>query len=230
MNTDATTSPRATAVRRTRTGPTTLVFAALAIAVVGGPLGYLVGGALSPSIHQPAATSIAAAATADPATNAAHLVAFVVASYLLPVGGVALAWLAFGSRPWLATIGGLLAVAGWLPFSALTALDDVTNAMAGQASYAELLDRFSTDTVMTAYLLVYIVGHLVAYVLLGIATIGVIPRWAAWCLIVSSPVTVAAFVVPSSARLAVGVAALGLLVLGSVPAAVAVWSSRRVTA
>jgi hypothetical protein len=212
------------------TTPTRLIRTVLAVAAVGGPRGYLGGGALSPSIHQPAGSSITAAATADPATNAAHMVAFVIASYLLPVGGVALAWLAYPRRPWLATIGGLLALAGWLPFAALTALDDLTNAMDGQQTFADLLDRFSTGPVMTSYLLVYVIGHLLAYVLLGIGLIGRIPRWAAWSLVVSSPLTVAAFLVPTGARQAVGVTALSLLVLGSFPAALTIWPSRRAEA
>jgi hypothetical protein len=205
------------------TKPASLIRTILAIAAVGGPLGYLVGGALSPSIHRPAAETISAAATANTATNTAHMVAFVVASYLLPAGAIALAWLAYPRKPWLATIGGLLALAGWLPFSALTALDDLINAMDGQESFADLLDRFSTGPVMTSYLLVYVIGHLVAYVLLGIALIGRIPGWAAWSLIASSPLTVAAFLVPTGARQAVGVAALSLLVLSSLPAARAIW-------
>ena len=212
------------------TTPTSLIRALMAIAAIGGPLGYLVGGALSPSIHQPAVDSIIAAAAANPATNAAHMVAFVAASYLLPPGGLALAWLAFPRRPWLATIGGLLVLAGWLPFSALTALDDLTNAINGQQALADLLDRFSTGPVMTSYLLVYVIGHLLAYVLLGIALIGRIPRWAAWSLIASSPLTIAAFLVPAGARQAVGVAALSLLVLGTLAAAMAIWPSRRVDA
>jgi hypothetical protein len=208
------------------TTPARLIRTILAVAAVGGPLGYLVGGALSPSIHQPAADSITAAATANPATNTVHMVAFVIASYLLAPGGIALAWLAYPRRPWLASTGGLLALAGWLPFSALTALDDLTNAMDGQQAFADLLDRFSTSPVMTSYLLVYVIGHLLAYVLLGIALIGRIPRWAAWSLIASSPLTIAAFLVPTSARQAVGVAALSLLVLGSLPAARAIWPPR----
>jgi len=39
-------------------------------------------------------------------------------------------------------------VVGWLPLSALTALDDLTNAIAhlpGSAASAQLWDRFSTD-------------------------------------------------------------------------------------
>ena len=86
--------------------------------------------------------------------------------------GTGPAHLAYPRAPWLATIGALLAVVGWLPFSALAALDDLTSIMAqlpNSGSYAELWDRFSTDAVMGTYLIVYIVGHLVAYVLLGIA-------------------------------------------------------------
>jgi hypothetical protein len=82
------------------------------------------------------------------------------------------------------------------------------------------LDRFSTDAVVSTYLIVYIVGHLVAYVLLGIALLSarVIPRWAAWSMIASSPLTIAAFVLPGRPR-AIGGVALDLLVLDSLPAA-----------
>ena len=195
----------------------------MAVAIVGGPLSYLLGGLLAPAIHDSGRASIAANAAADPKSNAAHLAAFVLASFLLPVGAVGLAQLAYPRAPWLATIGGLLAVVGWLPFSALAALDDLTSTMASLpdgGAYAGLLDRFSTDAVMSTYLLVYILGHLVAYVLLGIALgrAGVVPGWAAWAMVASSPLTVAAFVLPGSPR-AVGGVALALLVLGSVPAA-----------
>jgi hypothetical protein len=195
----------------------------MAVAIVGGPLTYVLGGLLAPSIHDTGQASIAANAAAGQATNAAHLAAFVLASFLLPIGAAGLAQLAYARAPWLATIGGLLAVVGWLPFSALAALDDLTATMASLpdgGAYAALLDRFSTDAVMSTYLVVYIVGHLVAYVLLGIALrrAGVVPGWAAWAIVASSPLTVAAFVLPGSPR-AVGGVALTLLVLGSLPAA-----------
>lgn len=60
-----------------------------AAAVVGGPLCYLVGGALSPVVHTTGAATITANATADGVTNAIHLIAFVLASYLLPISVVA---------------------------------------------------------------------------------------------------------------------------------------------
>jgi hypothetical protein len=195
----------------------------LAVAIVGGPLAFVVGGVLAPSIHETGQSTIAANVASNPVINALHVAAFVLASFLLPIGAFGLARLAYDRTPWLATIGGLLAVVGWLPFSALAALDDLARTMAqlpDSASYVQLLDRFSTDAAMNTYLLVYIVGHLVAYVLLGVALLRgrVIPRWAAWSMIASSPLTIAAFVLPGSPR-ATGAVALSLLVLGSLPAA-----------
>jgi hypothetical protein len=222
MTVPAAGHPRAGSIANV-SGPARLRQVVLAVAIVGGPLAFLAGGVLAPAIHDTGQSSIAANAAANPTTNALHLAAFVVASYLLPIGAIGLARLAYHHTPWLATIGGLLAVVGWLPFSALTALDDLTDAMARlpqAASYAHLLDRFSTDPVMGSYLIVYVVGHLVAYVLLGAALLRgrVIPRWAAWSMIASSPLTILAFVLPGSPR-ATGAVALTLLVLGSLPAA-----------
>jgi hypothetical protein len=210
----------------TSSNPDRLIRLILAVGAVGGPLGYAVGGALSPSIHASAAQAITSAAAANPVTNALHMVAFVAASYLLPVGAVGLAAVAYRRRPWLATIGGLAAVVGWLPFSALTALDDLINRAEGQGAYATLVDRFSTDLVMGSYLIVYVIAHLVAYVILGIALRDDIPRWAAACMIASSPLTVAAFLVPAAARLPVGSAALILLFAGSAAATPAILRSR----
>jgi hypothetical protein len=87
-------------------------------------------------------------------------------------------------------------------------------------SNAELLDRFSTGLVMNSYLIIYIIGHLVAYILLGIALhqAGAVPAWAAWAMALSSPLTVAAFVLPGR-PIVVGTVALGMLVLASLPAA-----------
>ena len=208
-------------------GPQRLVRALAAVAVVGGPLGYLVGGVLEPAAHADGRATIAANAAANPATNIAHLTAFMIASFLLPVGVVALAWLAYRGAPWLATIGGILGVLGWLPFPALTALDDLAVAMARAprgATYAALWDGFAYDAVMNTYLIVYILAHLVAYVLLGVALYRArtIPAWAATAMIASSPVLIAAFVLPgqlATAGLAVATASVGLLILASLPAA-----------
>jgi hypothetical protein len=100
---------------------------------------------------------------ANPATNAVHLVAFVVASFLLPIGAVGLAYFAYLRPPWLAVRGGLFGVA--------------------------------------------------------LRRARILPRWAAWAMITRGPLTVAAFAFHGGGRVAVGVAALTLLLIGSLPAA-----------
>ncbi|MBC3193647.1 hypothetical protein H7X46_21555 [Pseudonocardia sp. C8] len=201
----------------------------VAVSVVGGPLGYLAGSALHPPVQEIGAgqLTISANAGADPVVNNAHLVAYVVACFLLPIGAAGLGHLAFRRSPWLATVGGILGVVGWLPFAALTALDDLARTMAllpDDGRYADLYSRFETGPVMTLFLLVYVIGHLVAYVLLGVALdrARAVPRWSAWCLVVSSPVTMAGFVLPGRPVSTVGIAGLALLFVGSLPAARAI--------
>jgi len=202
---------------------------AMAVAIVGGPLGFLVGALLAPAIHDSGALTIAANQTANPISNDIHVAAFMVASFLLPVSVVGLAWLAYPAAPRLATVGGVLGVIGWLPYSALTALDDLARPMGEMprgADYAGLLDRFTNDPAMNGYLIVYIIGHLLTYVLLGIALrrARVVPGWASWALVASSPLTLAVFVLPTR-PLALGYVALGLLALGSLPVARAMVTS-----
>lgn len=199
----------------------------LAFAIIGGPLGYLVGALAIPAIHASGLETIEANATAESFTNGIHVSAFVVASFLLPIGAAGLAYLAFPAAPWLATVGGLLGVVGWLPFSSLTALDDLAIVMAhrsDQTLSANTLDAFTNDPVMTTYLLVYVICHLMAYILLGIGLrrARIIPFWAACAMVASSPLTIAAFAFHDAGRRAVGAAALTLLLLGSLPAAFAI--------
>ena len=221
----------------TMPAPLRLIRVLTAVAIVGGPLGYLLGGALEPAAHTGGQATIAANAAADPTLNAVHMAAFMAASFLLPVGVAGLAWLAYPRAPWPATIGGVLGVIGWLPFAALTALDDLAVAMAhapADGAYATLWDVFAYDTVMNTYLIVYIAGHLLAYVLLGIALrrARILPAWAAWCMVASSPLLIAAFVLPgklAAVPLAVAAGSVGLLLLGSLPAARAMAARARTT-
>lgn len=209
-----------------------LVRGLVAVAMVVGPLAYLVGGVLEPSAHTSGAVTVAANAAANPVVNSTHLAAFVVASFLLPVGVVGLAHLAWRRTPWSATIGGLLGVLGWLPLAALAALDDLAAVMARRPSDgadAALWDQFAYDPLMNSYLIIYIVGHLIAYVLLGLALhrARVIPAWAAFSMIASSPVLILAFALPDRlgpTTLAVAATSVALLIVGSVPAARAIAS------
>jgi hypothetical protein len=142
------------------------------------------------------------------------------------VSTLGLAQLVYERTPWLATVGGALGVVGWAPLAALTGLDGLIHTMSNQpdgSTYAELLDAFYHSPLMLTFLLIYIIGHLLTYVVLGVALdrTRLIARWAAWFIVASSPLTILMFVLPGNPQ-SVGGVALGLLVIGSVPAARAV--------
>ncbi len=86
-------------------------------------------------------------------------------------------------------------------------------------------DRFTTGWAMGTLTLVYVIAHLLAFVVLG-AALGrarVVPPWAAWALILTSPLTVIAFPTHQQWLLYL---VIGLWMAGSVPAALAVWRAR----
>jgi len=204
--------------------------AVYAASMLLAPLLLLPGTLLNPAVGGigAGAKNIAANMAADPTTNQLHLAIYVLETFLLPLGILGLAGLALRRSPWLATIGGGLAMIGWLPWSALTAQDDLTFRMAqmgGDPQLIELWNRFTTDWVMGTLTLIYVVCHLAAFVLLGIALgrARLIPTWAAWALALTSPITVIAFPTHQQALLYV-VAALWFV--GSIPAALALWRTR----
>jgi hypothetical protein len=204
--------------------------ASFAAAILIAPIAFTVGGWLDPVVHVTnGAANITANATANPVTNGLHLAAFVLDSFLLPISVIGMARLAMRGSPWLATVGGALGLVGWLPFSALTAQEDLTLQMAqlgGGDLLGRLWENFNNDLTMTFFLVVYIVGHLLAYVLLAVALrrARVIASWAAWTLAASTPFTLAFFAARQRSE------AVGLLmevlfcatfIIGSVPVAYA---------
>ena len=137
-------------------------------------------------------------ASASPLANQLHLVCGVALSFLLPVWYLGMAWLALRKAPWLAIFAGLLALVGWIPWSALIGQEALTYSMAQMGSSAQLAtlwEHYNGSGVLTAYLLIYIVGHLLSAVLLGIALgrAHVVPAWAAWALALTSPLQIMAF-------------------------------------
>jgi hypothetical protein len=186
----------------------------IAFATATAPLAVFTGALLNPAIGGSAQANLAANATPSVA-NEIHLAAFVVASFLLPLNALGLAWLALPGAPRLACLGGLLGLLGWVPFAALAAQDDLTARMAHTTGYQRLADLwqgFTTDTVMTTYLLTYAAAHLVAYTLLGggLLRTRALPSWVGWCVILTNPLQVAAFAVPPLTRYLLAVAGLAL--------------------
>jgi hypothetical protein len=209
------TNTRATGARRLRQ-------AVYAAAIVLAPLALIPGTIFNPRIGGigQGAANIAANATADSLTNGIHVAIYVFESFLLPLSVLGLAGLALDRSPWLATIGGGLGLIGWVPWSALAAQDDLTLQMArlgDSGQYVALWNRFTTDEAMLTLTLVYIVGHLVAYVLpLALVRARMIPIWAGWSLALTSPLTIVAF---ASRQHALLLAVCVLWLAGSIPAA-----------
>ena len=215
---------------RDRLSAATFRKAGFAAAIVVAPLLLVPGTIFNPAIGGigAGAANIAANAAATPVTNQIHVYAYVLLSFLLPISVIGIASLAMRRSAWLGTIGGALGIVGWLPFGALAAQDDLTFRMAemgGGPQFVALWDRFTTDPTMLGFLLVYIVCHLVAYVVLPIALWRgrYIPGWAAWALALTSPITIVGFATRQIEL--VGLVICALLLIGSIPTAWAVWRS-----
>ena len=214
-----------------------------AVTILIAPITYCLGGILDPVIHvTDGAANIAANASANQFTNDVHLASFVLGSFVLPISIIGIAGLVMPRSPWLATIGGALGLLGWLPMSALTAQEDLTLQMArlgAQGGGIELLgslwERFNNDATMTVFLVVYIVGHLAAYVVLaiGLWRARVVQAWAAWILGSTTPLMLAFFATrPRSETLefALEIAFMLAFVIGSVPVAYAALTNALETA
>ena len=202
---------------------------AFAITILVAPITYCLGGLLDRVVHVTnGVANIAANTFANPYTNALHLASFVLGSFVLPLSIIGIARLLMPRSPWLATIGGALGLLGWLPFSALTAQEDLTLQMARLGGDTQLLgelwERFNADATMTLFLVVYIAAHLAAYVVLaiGLYRARLTPAWAAWTLGLSTPLVLAFFATRQRSDMlgfAFEVMFMLAFVLGSLPVA-----------
>jgi hypothetical protein len=146
----------------------------------------------------PLVTSAMAGATG----NTLHFIGALTASFLLPLGYLGMSLLGMRRAPWLATISAALSLVGWIPWAALMGLDDLAydiNQLGRTAQLTALWMHFNADTVMTIYLLIYILGHLLSAVLIGfmLGRLHLVPTWAAWAFALTSPLTVPIIVVHS---------------------------------
>ncbi|HEY6408494.1 MAG TPA: hypothetical protein VIY29_13590 [Ktedonobacteraceae bacterium] len=192
------------------------------------PLTLTLYATLAPLLRGTGSTAIAANLAANPLANQLHLAFGVATGFLLPISSLGMAVLTLKRAPWLATLGGILGLVGWLPWAPLIALEALTYDMAqmgGGSQFAALWDRFNSDGVMTFFLLFYIICHLISVVLLGVALwrARVVPAWSAWALVLTSPLTIIAFPTHSSI---VFYTVYALFIIGSLPAAYAMLKFR----
>lgn len=141
---------------------------------------------------------LVAAAMASPAANSARLIGGVAASFFLPLGYLGMSLLGMRRAPGLATVCAALALIGWIPWAALIVLDDLAitiNQVGGGPQMDALWTRVNGDPVMTTFLLIYIIGHLLSAILIGLllGRLRIIPVWAAWAFALSSPLTILLF-------------------------------------
>jgi hypothetical protein len=198
--------------------------ALLAACIVLAPLSitlYLV--AWSGSGRQP----LAAAALASPTGNTLRLIGAVAASFFLPLGYLGMSLLGMRRAPTLAFICAALSLVGWIPWAALIVLDDLAITIDQTGStpqLAALWARVNGDPVMTTFLLIYVIGHLLSAVLIGLmlGRLRLIPVWAAWAFALTSPLTILIFPVHSLVfQDVLKYLICALWIAGAIPAAVA---------
>jgi hypothetical protein len=171
---------------------------AYAVGILFPVLAFGVARAFAPPIKDGAAAQIAYSA-AHPALHQIEQVAFPLVCVLSLLGIIGLTRLAIHRSPWLAMTGGVLALAGWGTLPIWAGQDNLTylmGRMGASPQLAELWKQFNTSGTNT-YLYIFIVGHLVGPLLLGIALVRarMIPLWSPIVIAVSIPLHILAFVI-----------------------------------
>lgn len=178
------------------------------------------------------AAPITTSTMAGPTGNMLHFIGGIAASFFLPLGYLGMSLLGMRHAPWLATISAGLSLIGWIPWSALVAIDVLAYDIAqigNTPQLAALWMSFNGDTVMLIYLLVYIIGHLLSTVLIGfmLGRLHIVPAWAAWAFALTSPLTMIYF---STHIIVVRYMLRDLIfflwIIGAIPAALAMLKSK----
>lgn len=173
-----------------------------------------------------------ASAMAGSTGNTLHFIGAVAASFFLPLGYLGMSMLGMRRAPWLATISAALSLVGWIPWAALMGLDSLAydiNLAGSTPQFAALWTYFNGDIVMTSYLLIYIVGHLLSAVLIGImlGRLRLVPVWAAWAFALTSPLTILIFPVHNIVfQNVLKYLICGLWIIGAIPAALAMLKNK----
>ncbi len=178
-------------------------------------------------VNNTQAFMVRTAQMAGPAAHTLHMIGGVAASFFLPIGFLGMSLLGMRRAPGLATVCAALSLAGWIPWAGLMGIDDLAILIARSGPTPELnaiWRALNSGGVMAAYLIIYVIGHLLAAVLLGVmlGRLRLVPAWAAWTLALSSPFTMALFAIKAvAAGYVLRTVVLALLLAGSIPAAVA---------
>jgi hypothetical protein len=173
-----------------------------------------------------------ASAMAGSTGNTLHFIGAIAASFFLPLGYLGMSLLGMRRAPWLATISASLSLVGWIPWAALMGIDSLAYDIAQGGltpQLAALWTHFNGDTVMTIYLLIYIIGHLLSAVLIGLmlGRLRLVPAWAAWAFALTSPLTILIFPVHNIVfQDVLKYLICALWIIGAIPAALAMLKNK----
>jgi hypothetical protein len=121
----------------------------------------------------------------------AFLFVNLIVPYVFPLSYVGLGWVALPRAPLLATLGMASGWVGSIPFGYFADQSGLLAAMARlqhDQPYTVLIGEYMHDPHLLAVSTGWVIGHLVAYVLLGLALLrsGVTPLWSGALLIVAA--------------------------------------------
>lgn len=200
-----------------------------AVCIVGGTAVTLVSVVANPGYYSPhtdVASFIAAFATANPFMSQTHVISMIFVSYLLPLGLLAMAWLAMRRAPWWASSAALLILLGMFPLAVFAGQDSLSYDIARMGSNPLLLAlarQFDKDEVMSYYNVMFDIGSIFGPTVLGIALwrARAIPVWAALLITISRPIAFLYPFLPLQWQLGfiVQIPSCLLLFIGSIPAA-----------
>ncbi|MFL5655853.1 MAG: hypothetical protein ACJ8CB_16945 [Ktedonobacteraceae bacterium] len=171
-------------------------------------------------------------AMAGPTDNTLHFIGAIAASFFLPLGYLGMSLLGMRRAPWLATISAALSLVGWIPWAALMGLDALAYDITTSGSTPQLTSlwtHFNGDAVMMTYLLIYIIGHLLSAVLIGLmlGRLRLIPAWAAWAFALTSPLTILLFPIHNIVfQDVLKYLICALWIIGAIPAALAMLTNK----
>ena len=147
-----------------------------------------------------------------------------ISAYIYPLSYIGLGRLAMKRSPWLSTIGiacGFVGSVVWSLFAGETFWLAVATHVDFDTQFLMLGKAYVANWVVLAMHGGWVIGHLLGYVLLGIALLRarVTPRWAAW-LLIGSPLLMGPLAYGTGLGL-LQVLGYVLVFIGSIPAALA---------
>jgi hypothetical protein len=183
-----TTAPVGPGANRTRAG-----VIGLALLIPLGPLSIAVLRGILPYHTTDSMTAMAGKVAAHQGAEQAVLWLSLLATFTLVPGTIAIGVMAVRAAPRLGTLATVLAVAGFSALPGIVATDQTalggTKAGLSPEAVAHLLDQVNAEPTVTLAGIVFVAGHVLGVLLLGIALwrAGVIPAWAGLLLAVSQP-------------------------------------------